>query len=166
MFQIIHGLNASVRRQVDAVFYKRLSTLLRIVIPSLRSKEALLLVMHSSLLVFRTAISLYVAALDGRCAHTQMMYALPLTACQNRRVSRSCRTNPLPSQHTPMASRGNTGNMDQQLAELYPEQVVHCVSLSLDGGGHETIPGRLRERSGWQDLLQALYVNATSAPTS
>ncbi|KIJ45698.1 hypothetical protein M422DRAFT_251006, partial [Sphaerobolus stellatus SS14] len=54
------------RVAVDAVFYTRLSALLRIVIPNLRSKEALLLAMHSSLLVFRTAISLYVAALDGK----------------------------------------------------------------------------------------------------
>ncbi|KAF8898467.1 ABC transporter transmembrane region 2-domain-containing protein [Infundibulicybe gibba] len=54
------------RVAVDALFYQRLSTILRIVIPSLRSKEALLLCMHSSLLVFRTAISLYVAALDGK----------------------------------------------------------------------------------------------------
>ncbi|KII93685.1 hypothetical protein PLICRDRAFT_171408 [Plicaturopsis crispa FD-325 SS-3] len=54
------------RVAVDAVFYQRLSVLLRIVIPSLRSKEAMLLVMHSSLLIFRTAISLYVAALDGK----------------------------------------------------------------------------------------------------
>jgi len=53
--------------QVDALFYQRLSIILRIVIPSIRSKEALLLVMHSSLLIFRTAISLYVAALDGKC---------------------------------------------------------------------------------------------------
>lgn len=52
--------------QVDAVFYQRLSGILRIVIPSIRSKEALLLFMHSSLLVFRTMISLYVAALDGK----------------------------------------------------------------------------------------------------
>jgi ATP-binding cassette subfamily D (ALD) long-chain fatty acid import protein len=52
--------------QVDAIFYQRLSTILRIVVPGLRSKEALLLVMHSSLLIFRTAISLYVAALDGK----------------------------------------------------------------------------------------------------
>jgi ATP-binding cassette subfamily D (ALD) long-chain fatty acid import protein len=52
--------------QVDAVFYQRLARILRLVIPGLRSKEALLLVMHSSLLIFRTAISLYVAALDGK----------------------------------------------------------------------------------------------------
>ncbi|EMD41549.1 hypothetical protein CERSUDRAFT_110101 [Gelatoporia subvermispora B] len=56
----------STRVAVDAVFYQRLSAILRIVIPSIRSKEALLLVMHSSLLVFRTIISLYVAALDGK----------------------------------------------------------------------------------------------------
>ena len=52
--------------QVDAVFYQRLSHILRIVIPGIRSKEALLLFMHSSLLIFRTVISLYVAALDGK----------------------------------------------------------------------------------------------------
>ncbi|KAN0100868.1 ABC transporter transmembrane region 2 domain containing protein [Tylopilus felleus] len=54
------------RVAVDALFYQRLRVILRIVIPSIRSKEALLLVMHSSLLVLRTAISLYVAALDGK----------------------------------------------------------------------------------------------------
>jgi ATP-binding cassette subfamily D (ALD) long-chain fatty acid import protein len=52
--------------QVDDVFYKRLSKILRIVIPGIKSKEALLLCMHSSLLIFRTAISLYVAGLDGK----------------------------------------------------------------------------------------------------
>jgi ATP-binding cassette, subfamily D (ALD), peroxisomal long-chain fatty acid import protein len=52
--------------QVDVVFYQRLSGILRIVIPSIRSKEAMLLFMHSSLLIFRTVISLYVAALDGK----------------------------------------------------------------------------------------------------
>ncbi|KIP06954.1 hypothetical protein PHLGIDRAFT_127965 [Phlebiopsis gigantea 11061_1 CR5-6] len=54
------------RVAVDAVFYQRLSHILRIVIPGIRSKEALLLFMHSSLLIFRTVISLYVAALDGK----------------------------------------------------------------------------------------------------
>ncbi|KAJ3969397.1 adrenoleukodystrophy protein [Lentinula raphanica] len=51
---------------VDALFYQRLRHILRIVIPGIRSKEALMLVMHSSLLIARTAISLYVAALDGK----------------------------------------------------------------------------------------------------
>lgn len=54
------------RVAVDAIFYQRLGIILRIVIPNMHSKEALLLFMHSSLLIFRTAISLYVAALDGR----------------------------------------------------------------------------------------------------
>ncbi|KAG8888118.1 hypothetical protein FRB98_008384 [Tulasnella sp. 332] len=54
------------RVEVDAVFYERLSGLLRIVIPGLKSKEAMLLVMHSSFLVFRTVLSLYVADLDGK----------------------------------------------------------------------------------------------------
>ncbi|CAG7846455.1 ATP-binding cassette sub-family D member 2 AltName: Full=Adrenoleukodystrophy-related protein [Serendipita indica DSM 11827] len=54
------------RVQVDAVFYQRLRAILRIVIPGIKSKEAMLLIMHSSLLVFRTAISIYVANLDGK----------------------------------------------------------------------------------------------------
>ncbi|KIO26795.1 hypothetical protein M407DRAFT_234265 [Tulasnella calospora MUT 4182] len=54
------------RVEVDAVFYARLKRLLRIVIPSIRSKEALLLAMHSAFLVFRTVLSLYVADLDGK----------------------------------------------------------------------------------------------------
>lgn len=54
------------RVAVDATFYQRLKVILRIVVPSIRTKEALLLFMHSTLLVLRTAISLYVAALDGK----------------------------------------------------------------------------------------------------
>ncbi|KAG9017622.1 hypothetical protein FRB90_000492 [Tulasnella sp. 427] len=54
------------RVEVDAIFYARLKRLLRIVIPSIRSKEALLLAMHSAFLVFRTVLSLYVADLDGK----------------------------------------------------------------------------------------------------
>ncbi|KIM29018.1 hypothetical protein M408DRAFT_329057 [Serendipita vermifera MAFF 305830] len=54
------------RVQVDAVFYARLRAILRIVIPGIRSKEAMLLIMHSALLVFRTAVSIYVANLDGK----------------------------------------------------------------------------------------------------
>ncbi|KAK0208396.1 ABC transporter transmembrane region 2-domain-containing protein [Desarmillaria ectypa] len=67
----------STRVAVDSVFYQRLGTILRIVIPSIRSKEALLLVTHSSLLVLRTAISLYVAALDGRIV-ASLVRAQPL----------------------------------------------------------------------------------------
>ncbi|KAK1236406.1 ATP-binding cassette long-chain fatty acid transporter pxa2 [Marasmius sp. AFHP31] len=65
------------RVAVDAVFYQRLARILRIVIPGIRSKEALLLVMHSGLLVFRTAISLYVAALDGKIV-ASLVRARPL----------------------------------------------------------------------------------------
>ncbi|OBZ79919.1 ATP-binding cassette sub-family D member 2 [Grifola frondosa] len=67
----------SPRVAVDALFYQRLSTILRIVIPSIRSKEALLLCMHSSLLIFRTVISLYVAALDGKIV-ASLVRAQPL----------------------------------------------------------------------------------------
>ncbi|CAE6359311.1 unnamed protein product [Rhizoctonia solani] len=54
------------RVKVDAVFYARLRHILRIVIPSWRSKEAMMLAIHSGFLVFRTVLSLYVADLDGR----------------------------------------------------------------------------------------------------
>ncbi|PBL00960.1 hypothetical protein ARMGADRAFT_915749 [Armillaria gallica] len=67
----------STRVAVDSVFYQRLGAILRIVIPSIRSKEALLLVTHTSLLVLRTAISLYVAALDGRIV-ASLVRAQPL----------------------------------------------------------------------------------------
>lgn len=78
------------RVAVDAVFYERLSRILRIVIPRLRSKEAMLLVMHSSLLIFRTAISLYVAALDGKCVNPDICMLFKLTdlvAPQDRSLS-------------------------------------------------------------------------------
>ncbi|SCV69975.1 BQ2448_1369 [Microbotryum intermedium] len=53
------------RVEVEAVFFERLSRILRIVIPSKRSKEASLLMIHSLFLVLRTLLSLYVASLDG-----------------------------------------------------------------------------------------------------
>lgn len=54
------------RVDVDAVFFQRLRRLLRIVIPGTSSKEAMLLIMHTTFLILRTFISLYVAELDGR----------------------------------------------------------------------------------------------------
>ncbi|EAU92657.2 adrenoleukodystrophy protein [Coprinopsis cinerea okayama7 len=71
------GENKPTKVEVDAQFYARLGHILRIVIPGVRSKEALLLFMHSSLLVFRTAISLYVAALDGKIV-ASLVRAKPL----------------------------------------------------------------------------------------
>ncbi|OCF75242.1 ATP-binding cassette, subfamily D (ALD), peroxisomal long-chain fatty acid import protein [Kwoniella mangroviensis CBS 8886] len=50
----------------DPLFHIRLKRLLRIVIPSLKSREAAMLALHSAFLVTRTGISLYVAELDGR----------------------------------------------------------------------------------------------------
>ncbi|CAI2180458.1 4410_t:CDS:10 [Funneliformis geosporum] len=54
------------RVEVDTIFFDRLKKILKIVIPGLRSKELWLLVVHSGFLVFRTILSVYVAALDGR----------------------------------------------------------------------------------------------------
>ncbi|KAF9347817.1 hypothetical protein BGX34_002860 [Mortierella sp. NVP85] len=51
---------------VDRVFFERFMRILRLVIPGVRSKEFWLLVVHSGFLVFRTMLSVYIAALDGR----------------------------------------------------------------------------------------------------
>eukprot|EP00127_Corallochytrium_limacisporum_P001361 Clim_evm17s53 gene=Clim_evmTU17s53 len=50
---------------VDKDFFKKVGRLLRIVIPGLRSKEFAILLLHTSALVFRTLLSIYVATLDG-----------------------------------------------------------------------------------------------------
>ncbi|KAJ3785293.1 adrenoleukodystrophy protein [Lentinula aff. detonsa] len=76
------GLGRPPRVAVDALFYQRLRHILRIVIPGIRSKEALMLVMHSSLLIARTAISLYVAALDGKIV-ASLVRAKPLEFALN-----------------------------------------------------------------------------------
>jgi ATP-binding cassette subfamily D (ALD) long-chain fatty acid import protein len=55
----------------DPLFYVRLKKLIRIVIPSIRSREAAMLALHSAFLLLRTGISLYVADLDGRWAKKQ-----------------------------------------------------------------------------------------------
>jgi len=52
--------------ELNREFFKNLLRLLKIVIPSWRSKELRLLISHSVFLVLRTLISLYVAELDGR----------------------------------------------------------------------------------------------------
>ena len=54
------------RVAVDAVFFERLRRIMRIVIPSAKSKTAGLLILHTFFLVLRTMLSLYVADLDGR----------------------------------------------------------------------------------------------------
>ncbi|GAA5936592.1 uncharacterized protein JCM15063_001932 [Sporobolomyces koalae] len=59
------GRRRGPRVEVDALFFQRLGRLLRIVIPSIHSKEASLLLLHSFFLVLRTVLSLYVASLDG-----------------------------------------------------------------------------------------------------
>ncbi|KAI7896775.1 ABC transporter transmembrane region 2-domain-containing protein [Mucor mucedo] len=51
---------------VDMTFFKQIYKLLQIVMPGIRSKEFWLLIIHSGFLVFRTVLSVYIAALDGR----------------------------------------------------------------------------------------------------
>jgi ABC-type uncharacterized transport system fused permease/ATPase subunit len=54
------------RVAVDRVFFNRLSALIPIVMPGVKSKEFLLLALHTGFLVSRTLLSIYVAQLDGR----------------------------------------------------------------------------------------------------
>ncbi|KAG6334998.1 hypothetical protein ID866_4099 [Astraeus odoratus] len=53
-------------KSVTGAFLYQLRALLRIVIPSIRTKEALLLTAHSCFLVLRTVLSVAVARLDGK----------------------------------------------------------------------------------------------------
>ncbi|KXN81130.1 ATP-binding cassette sub-family D member 2 [Leucoagaricus sp. SymC.cos] len=141
------------RVAVDAVFYQRLARILRIVIPGIRSKEALLLLMHSSLLVFRTAISLYVAALDGKIVASLvrveplkfflnilrwLLVAIPATWCnswlsyvQNKLAIayRTRLTREVLSQYLGEASQGPEGKVYYKLANLddrikNPDQMI------------------------------------------
>jgi ATP-binding cassette, subfamily D (ALD), peroxisomal long-chain fatty acid import protein len=54
------------RVEINREFFRSLFRLLRIVIPSIKSKEMRLLISHSVFLVLRTMLSLYVAELDGK----------------------------------------------------------------------------------------------------
>lgn len=51
---------------VDKEFFRRLGKLLKILVPNIWSKEFLWLALHSTALIFRTFLSIYVADLDGR----------------------------------------------------------------------------------------------------
>ena len=54
------------RVELNSDFFRNLWRLLKIVLPSWRSKELRLLISHSFFLIIRTLISLYVAELDGK----------------------------------------------------------------------------------------------------
>ncbi|KAI0317948.1 ABC transporter transmembrane region 2-domain-containing protein [Amylostereum chailletii] len=58
-------LSARTKPSLDRSFLRQLFALLRVAIPSLRSKEAVLVLLHSVFLVLRTVLSIGVARLDG-----------------------------------------------------------------------------------------------------
>ncbi|KAG8216396.1 ABC transporter transmembrane region 2-domain-containing protein [Butyriboletus roseoflavus] len=62
----LHPQQQNGRSKLPLSFWQQLRSLLRIVIPSIRSREALLLLAHSCFLVLRTILSVAVAKLDGR----------------------------------------------------------------------------------------------------
>jgi len=62
---------------VDRKFLERLRRLLKIVLPSIRSKEFGLLLLHTAFLVVRTFVSIYVAELDGAITKTIVEKNMP-----------------------------------------------------------------------------------------
>lgn len=56
---------ASHKPSLDKTFLRQLYAILRIVFPSWKSKEILIVLMHSSFLLLRTVLSVGVARLDG-----------------------------------------------------------------------------------------------------
>lgn len=62
----LHPQQQNAASKLPLSFWQHLRSLLRIVIPSIRSREALLLLAHSCFLVLRTILSVAVAKLDGR----------------------------------------------------------------------------------------------------
>jgi len=60
----------SSRGRINRVFLEELRDLLKIVLPSIYCKEALLLAFHTAALVFRTFLSIQVANLDGKIVKT------------------------------------------------------------------------------------------------
>jgi ATP-binding cassette subfamily D (ALD) long-chain fatty acid import protein len=62
----VQSSKARKRVAVDKMFMKRFLNLLKIVIPGIKSKEFWMVLMHSFFLVFRTALSIKVAKLDGK----------------------------------------------------------------------------------------------------
>ena len=62
----LHPQQRNGKSKLSHTFWQQFRSLLRIVIPSVRSREALLLLAHSCFLVLRTVLSVAVAKLDGR----------------------------------------------------------------------------------------------------
>ncbi|EPS97476.1 hypothetical protein FOMPIDRAFT_1128638 [Fomitopsis schrenkii] len=58
--------SASHKPSLDKTFLRQLLAILRVAFPSYHSKESLMLLAHTSFLVFRTVLSVAVARLDGR----------------------------------------------------------------------------------------------------
>lgn len=70
--QHLTKLPASKKKRVaiDGKFFEQFKYLLRIVLPGIRSKEFLILLLHTGFLTARTFISIFIAKLDGRLVKT------------------------------------------------------------------------------------------------
>eukprot|EP00331_Platyophrya_macrostoma_P033879 CAMPEP_0176441092 /NCGR_PEP_ID=MMETSP0127-20121128/20986_1 /TAXON_ID=938130 /ORGANISM="Platyophrya macrostoma, Strain WH" /LENGTH=176 /DNA_ID=CAMNT_0017825793 /DNA_START=48 /DNA_END=575 /DNA_ORIENTATION=- len=63
---------------VDSVFLKRILTLIRIVVPSWKSKEVFNLGLLTVLLIVRTFLSIYISSINGRIVKSIVKRNLPL----------------------------------------------------------------------------------------
>jgi ATP-binding cassette subfamily D (ALD) long-chain fatty acid import protein len=63
---LAHNKNKKKRNEIDQKFIQGFIKLLKICIPTWTCKELLILLLHSTFLILRTLLSLYVADLDGR----------------------------------------------------------------------------------------------------
>ncbi|EKD00942.1 adrenoleukodystrophy protein [Trichosporon asahii var. asahii CBS 8904] len=121
----------------DPLFQQRLKKLLRIVIPGIRSREAAMLALHSCFLLGRTALSLYVADLDGRIV-SALVTAQPRLFLMN--LARWCAV-AIPATYT-------NSMLEYLQSELADAQAVALCARRVSG--HEGAG-----RRGRQAVLQA-----------
>lgn len=70
--------NQKGKGNVDSLFFKRIMSLLRIVIPSWKSKEVFNLALLTAALVVRTYLSIYISSINGRIVKAIVKRNLPL----------------------------------------------------------------------------------------
>ena len=69
---------AQAKPNVDRAFARQLLAILRVALPSYRTREAAIVALHSVFLVLRTVLSVWVAKLDGRIVRDLVSRACPL----------------------------------------------------------------------------------------
>lgn len=113
----------------DPLFFVRLKKLIRIVIPSIRSREAAMLALHSGFLLLRTGISLYVADLDGRWVKSGCGEAV--VDKQDRLDFGNEPTSSVSRQFGQMASNSHPSNIHEFNARIPPKRARSGISYKV-----------------------------------